>query len=102
MILFFFKYPATTQIYTYLHTLSLHDALPNVELREGRMKVKIYTHDRDFKIRTARKLLLEGDKVKVSVMLRARENSHPEVAEALLRRVYTQLEDLAEIGRAHV
>src|SRR3546814_10335341 len=73
-----------------------------VELREVRMKVKIDTHDRDFKIRTARKLLLEGDKVKVSVMLRARENSHPEVAEALLRRVYTQLEDLAEIGRAHV
>src|SRR6059058_601361 len=25
---FFFKYPATTEIYTSLHTLSLHDALP--------------------------------------------------------------------------
>src|SRR3546814_13563167 len=25
---FFFKYTATTEIYTYLHTLSLHDALP--------------------------------------------------------------------------
>src|SRR3546814_6432324 len=24
----FFNYPATTEIYTYLHTLSLHDALP--------------------------------------------------------------------------
>ena len=70
-----------------------------VELREVRMKVKIDTHDRDFKIRTARKLLLEGDKVKVSVMLRARENSHPEVAEELLKRVYTQLEDLADMER---
>src|SRR3546814_20165728 len=25
---FFLKYTATTEIYTYLHTLSLHDALP--------------------------------------------------------------------------
>src|SRR3546814_192845 len=28
MVCFFFKYTATTEIYTYLHTLSLHDALP--------------------------------------------------------------------------
>src|SRR3546814_6335952 len=27
-ISFFFKYPAPTELYTYLHTLSLHDALP--------------------------------------------------------------------------
>src|SRR3546814_17611237 len=27
-LFFFFKYPATTEIYTYGHTLSLHDALP--------------------------------------------------------------------------
>src|SRR3546814_9521295 len=26
--MFFFNYPATTEIYTYCHTLSLHDALP--------------------------------------------------------------------------
>src|SRR3546814_18619460 len=28
LLLFFFTYPATTEIYTYRHTLSLHDALP--------------------------------------------------------------------------
>src|SRR3546814_19014867 len=28
MFIFCFKYTATTEIYTYLHTLSLHDALP--------------------------------------------------------------------------
>src|SRR3546814_11717892 len=27
-VLFFFNYMATTEIYTYVHTLSLHDALP--------------------------------------------------------------------------
>ncbi|MEX2032767.1 MAG: translation initiation factor IF-3 [Dehalococcoidia bacterium] len=70
-----------------------------VELREVRMKVKIDTHDRDFKIRTTRKLLAEGDKVKVSVMLRARENTHPEVAEELLKKFYSHLEDVADMER---
>ena len=71
-----------------------------VELREVRMRVKIDTHDRDFKIRTARKLLLEGDKVKVSVMFRAREITHPEVAQELLVGFYDQLKDVADLERS--
>ena len=70
-----------------------------VELREVRMRVKIDKHDRDFKIRTARKLLLEGDKVKVSVMFRAREITHPEVAQELLVGFYDQLKDVADLER---
>ena len=48
-----------------------------VELREVRMKVKIDQHDIEFKARTARKLLEAGDKVKVSVMFRARRSRTP-------------------------
>ena len=70
------------------------------ELREVRMRVKIDTHDRDFKIRTARKLLLDGDKVKVSVMFRAREITHPEVARELLDKFYEPLKDVADLERA--
>jgi translation initiation factor IF-3 len=70
------------------------------ELREVRMRVKIDTHDREFKIRTARKLLLEGDKVKVSVMFRAREITHPEVARELLDKFYEPLKDVADMERA--
>jgi translation initiation factor IF-3 len=69
------------------------------ELREVRMRVKIDTHDREFKIRTARKLLLEGDKVKVSVMFRAREITHPEVARELLDKFYAPLKDVADQER---
>src|SRR3546814_3084271 len=36
IILFFFNDTATTEIYTYLHTLSLHDALPISSARQGR------------------------------------------------------------------
>jgi translation initiation factor IF-3 len=70
-----------------------------VELREVRMRVKIGKHDRDFKIRTARKLLGAGDKVKVSVMFRAREITHPEVARELLDGFASELEDAASVER---
>jgi translation initiation factor IF-3 len=64
-----------------------------VELREVRMKVKIDQHDIEFKARTARKLLEAGDKVKVSVMFRAREITHPEVGRELLDKFYELVKD---------
>lgn len=70
-----------------------------VELREVRMRVKIGKHDFDFKSRTARKLLKGGDKVKVSVLFRAREITHPEVGRELLDSFYEGLEDIADIDR---
>jgi translation initiation factor IF-3 len=70
-----------------------------VELREVRMRVKIGKHDFDFKSRTARKLLMGGDKVKVSVLFRAREITHPEVGRELLDSFYEGLEDIADIDR---
>lgn len=71
----------------------------HVELREVRMKVKIGQHDLDFKARTALKLLNEGDKVKVSVMFRAREITHPEIGEQLLQRFFEQVSEHATIER---
>ena len=71
----------------------------SVALREVRMRVKIGAHDLDFKVRTARKLLADGDKVKVSVMFRAREITHPEVGRDLLDRFFAQLDDAATIDR---
>lgn len=65
----------------------------NVVLREIRMKPKIDDHDVDFKTRTVEKLLKEGDKVKVSVMMRGRELAHPEIGRALLARIYERVKD---------
>jgi len=70
-----------------------------VMLREVRMKVKIDSHDLDLKTRTAEKLLREGDKVKVSVMFRGREVTHPDLGRDLLQRIYDQLKDLALIEK---
>lgn len=70
-----------------------------VVLREVRMKPKIDDHDIAFKTRTAEKLLREGDKVKVSIMFRGRELTHPQIGAELLDRVYQQLKDIAVIEK---
>lgn len=71
----------------------------NVQLREVRMKPKIDDHDIDFKTRTAAKLLKQGDKVKVTVMFRGREITHPQIGKALLDRVVRSLDHIAMIEK---
>ena len=71
----------------------------NVQLREVRMKPKIDDHDVDFKTRTAAKLLKQGDKVKVTVMFRGREITHPQIGKALLDRVLASLDDIASLEK---
>ena len=62
-------------------------------LREVRFKTRIGEHDRSAKTRLVRRLLGEGSKVKVSVMFRGREITHPEIGMAVLKLV---AEDLVE------
>lgn len=71
----------------------------NVQLREIRMKPKIDDHDIDFKTRTAAKLLKGGDKVKVTVMFRGREITHPQIGKNLLDRVLKNLDEIALLER---
>jgi translation initiation factor IF-3 len=71
----------------------------NVQLREVRMKPKIDVHDIDFKTRTAAKLLKGGDKVKVTVMFRGREITHPQIGKGLLDRVLESLGEIAVLER---
>ena len=67
------------------------------ELGEVRLRPKIGQHDIDFKTRTVRKLIDGGDKVKVSVIFRGREATHPELAINLLKKVSEQVGDVAGI-----
>lgn len=72
----------------------------NVLLREIRIRPKIDEHDIDFKTRTAEKLIKEGDKVKITVMFRGREVTHPQLGKELLDRVYDRLKDIAGVEKA--
>ena len=66
-----------------------------VVLREVKMKPNIGKHDMDFKMRTAAKLLRQGDKVKITVMFRGREITHPNIGR---QRITTMLEQLETEG----
>lgn len=68
-------------------------------LREIRIRPKIDSHDLDSKIKQTRKLLEEGDKVKVSVVFRGREASHPELGRELMRRVLDALKESSAVER---
>ncbi len=70
-----------------------------IEIREVRFRPKIDPHDLDTKVRLAGRLLHEGDKVKVSVMFRGREMTHPELGRVLLNRVTEQLQGVALIEK---
>jgi translation initiation factor IF-3 len=68
-------------------------------LREVRLRPKIGEHDFEAKARSARKFLEGGDKVKVTIMFRGRENTHPELGLRLLDRMLESLKELALVER---
>ena len=69
-------------------------------IHEVRMRPRTGQHDIDLKVRTAERLLAEGDKVKLSVMFRGREMSHPEVGEEVLGRALERLKEAASVEKS--
>ena len=76
-----------------------HKHQKQVVLREVRFKPKIGANDLAVKRRVAEGLLAGGDKVKVSVMFRGREITHPEIGRELLLSISAQLKDVAIVER---
>lgn len=66
-------------------------------LSEVRLRPKISDHDVEFKTRKIREFLGEGEKVRVFVMFRGREITHPDRGAVLLGKVAEQLQDAAVI-----
>jgi hypothetical protein len=62
-------------------------------VHEVRLRPRTGQHDIDLKVRIVERLLAEGDKVKLSVMFRGREMSHPEVGHDVLNRALSRLGD---------
>jgi translation initiation factor IF-3 len=60
-------------------------------VHEVRLRPRTGQHDIDLKVRIVERLLAEGDKVKLSVMFRGREMSHPEVGHDVLNRALLRL-----------
>jgi translation initiation factor IF-3 len=64
-------------------------------IKELRMKVRIGEHDFDITRRKAQDFLAEGDKVKVTIRFRGREQERPAFGKELLDRL---AEDLSEVA----
>ena len=68
-------------------------------VHEVRLRPRTGQHDIDLKVRIVERLLAEGDKVKLSVMFRGREMSHPEVGQEVLDRALTRLTEVASVEK---
>jgi translation initiation factor IF-3 len=70
-------------------------AQTQIEIKEIRLRPKTNEHHRSFKVDDARRWLLAGMKVKVTIRFRGREITYPELALEDLREIAA---DLAEFG----
>jgi translation initiation factor IF-3 len=68
-----------------------------VELKEVKLRPKTDDHDLQVKVRSARRFLESGNKVKFTVRFRGREITHPQRAQMQLDWLVEQLTDLANV-----
>jgi len=73
--------------------------LQQQQMKEIRFKWRTDTHDFNFKVRHARQFILDGNKVKASVMFRGREIMHKEIGQELLEKFVAQMEDIAKVDQ---
>ena len=69
----------------------------NIVVKEMKFRPKIDEHDYATKMRHVERFLQEGAKVKLTIMFRGREMTHPERGKAILDRVAEQVSELASV-----
>jgi len=72
-------------------------AQTKVEIKEIRLRPKTSPHHRGFKVRNARRWLIEGKKVRVRIRFRGREITYPEIAIEDLKQIAEELSDVSTI-----
>jgi translation initiation factor IF-3 len=75
-------------------------AQTKIEVKEIRLRPKTNEHHRSFKTRDARKWLLAGMKVRVTVRFRGREITYPDLALEDLREIAEELKDVCVIEQS--
>ena len=69
------------------------------DIKEVKLRPGIEEHDFNVKFKNAVRFLEDGDKVKVTIMFRGRELSHPDLGEVLLNKMAAQLKEMAVVER---
>jgi translation initiation factor IF-3 len=75
-------------------------AQTKIEVKEIRLRPKTNEHHRGFKTRDARRWLMDGNKVRVTIRFRGREITYPEIALEDLKEIAEELSDIATIEQA--
>jgi translation initiation factor IF-3 len=68
-----------------------------VQIKEVKFRPGIEDHDYEFKLRHARRFLEEGNKVKLTMMFRGRQVTHPELGREVLLRLTSDLSEWATV-----
>ena len=68
-----------------------------VEIKEIKFRPKTEEHDMDFKVKHVRRFLEEGNKVRLVIVFRGREITHPQTGLNVLNRVVDATGDLATV-----
>ncbi len=72
-------------------------AQKQIEVKEIQLRPKTNDHHMQFKVKSARTWLEEGNKVKVRIRFRGREITYPEVAIEQLQEIVNELADVATV-----
>jgi translation initiation factor IF-3 len=68
-----------------------------IDVKEIKLRPNIDDNDYNVKMRSARRFLEEGDKVKVTMRFRGRELAHQEIGMNVLVKVRDELQDLSKV-----
>ena len=75
-------------------------AQTKIEVKEIRLRPKTNEAHRGFKVDDARRWLLQGNKVRVTIKFRGREMDYPEIALEDLKEIAAALADVAMVEQA--
>lgn len=70
-----------------------------LELKEVKMRPKIESHDLQVKASIIRRILAEGNKVKIMILFRGREMDYAEASKRLLEKLIDEMTDMARVER---
>ena len=69
-------------------------------IKEVKLRPSIEEHDFETKAKNGEKFLKSGDKVKVTIMFRGREITHPEAGLVLCEKIAERLSDCGQVEKA--
>lgn len=70
-----------------------------IHVKEIRLRPTIDEHDIDFKMKQARKFIEDGHHLRIRILFKGRQMSHPELGQSVLQRVRQELEDVAKLEK---